>query len=128
MGEFNPQLVWLLRGLWETLGSEVNPGTMLQPIPASMRELETLSAAGGSQDALVAWIAASCKPVDRKDAMNIKDFKTAAADHLGICLMQVGPVLTAAGINPHGASNTNRECVAVGHTLNGRGDEYQGCV
>ena len=79
-----------------------------------MRELETLSAAGGSQDALLGWIAASCKPVGRKNATNIKDFKKAAADHLGVCLMQVGPVLTAVGINPQGVPKSKRDRVAVG--------------
>jgi hypothetical protein len=113
-GEFNSQLVWLLRGLWETLEPDVNPGTMLLPIPADMRELETLSAAGGSQETLLAWIGASCLPVDRKKASKMPNFKKAAADHLGVCLMQIGPILTAAGINPQGVPNSNRERVAVG--------------
>ena len=79
-----------------------------------MRELEALSAAGGSQEALAAWIATCCKPVERKDATNIKEFRKAAADHLGACLMQIGPSLTAMGINPQGVPNTQRERVAVG--------------
>ena len=38
-GEFNSQLVWLLRGLWETLEPAVNPDTTLLPIPVFLREL-----------------------------------------------------------------------------------------
>ena len=113
-GEFNSQLVWLLRGLWETLEPAVNPGTTLLPIPVFMRELEALSAAGGSKDALVAWIAASCKPVDRKKATKITDFKKAAAAQLSVCEMQIGPILTAAGISPQGVTNSEGVRVAVG--------------
>ena len=79
-----------------------------------MQELEALNATGGSQDALVAWIATSCKPVERKDATNIKEFKKAVADHMSKCLMEVGPILTAVGINPQGVPNSKRERVAVG--------------
>ena len=104
-GEFNSQLLWLLRGLWASLDSAVNPGTTLLPIPELMKELETLSAGGGSQDALLSWIAGCCEPVDRKNATKIQDFKKAAADRLGVCLMQIGPILTAAGINPQCVSN-----------------------
>ena len=78
-----------------------------------MKELETLSAGGGSQDALLSWIAGCCEPVDRKNATKIQDFKKAAADRLGVCLMQFGPILTA-DIIPQGVPNANRERVAVG--------------
>ena len=79
-----------------------------------MRELEALSAAGGSKDALVAWIAASCKPVDRKKATKITDFKKAAAAQQSVCEMQIGPILTAAGISPQGVTNSEGVRVAVG--------------
>jgi hypothetical protein len=113
-GEFNSQLVWLLRGLWETLEPDVNPGTMLLPIPADMQELETLNAAGGSQDALLAWIVESCEPVERKKASKMTDFKKAAAAQLGVSEMQIGPILTAAGIGPQGTTNSEGVRVAVG--------------
>ena len=113
-GEFNAQLVWLLRGLWETLGPDVNPGTMLQPIPAFMQELEVLSAAGGSQEGLLKWIAQSCEPVQRNSATKIADFKKAAASTLCVSEMDIGPILTAAGFNPRGATNANGVKVAVG--------------
>ena len=113
-GEFNAQLLWLLRGLWASLDSDINPGTTLLPIPELMKELEALSAGGGSQDALLLWIADCCEPVDRRQATKIQDFKKAAADRLSVCLMQIGPILTAAGINPQGVPNANRERVAVG--------------
>ncbi|CAK0859598.1 unnamed protein product [Prorocentrum cordatum] len=103
--EFNSQLVWLLRGLWDTLGCDVNPGTTLLPIPEFMKELEALSAGGGSQDTLLSWIADCCEPVERKNATEIQEFKKAAADRLSVSLMQIGPVLTAAGINPQGVPN-----------------------
>ena len=113
-GEFNAQLVWLLRGLWASLESDVNPGTTLLPIPEFMKELEALSAGGGSQDVLQSWIEGSCDPVDRKNATKIQDFKKAAAACLGVCMMQIGPILTAVGINPQGVPNSNRDRVAVG--------------
>jgi len=113
-GDFNPQLVWLLRGLWASLESDVNPGTTLLPIPTFMQELEALSAAGGSQDRLLAWIAESCEPVERKNATKMDDFRAAVATHLGVDRLQVGPILTAAGVNPQGVPNSNRERVAVG--------------
>ena len=113
-GEFNSQLVWLLRGLWASLESDVNPGTTLLPIPEFMKELEALSARGGSQDELVSWIADSCEAVERKNATKIQDFKKAAADRLNVSMMQIGPILTAAGINPQGIPNVNRDRVAVG--------------
>ena len=52
--------------------------------------------------------------MERKSATKIKDFKKAAADRLGVCVMQIGPILTAAGIDPHGTPNASRERVAVG--------------
>ena len=113
-GEFNSQLVFLLRGLWETLETDVNPGTMLLPMPEDMQELEALSASGGSQEALLAWIAGSCEPVDRKSATKMKDFKQKAAAQLGVCLLQIGPILTAAGINPQGATNSAGDRVVYG--------------
>lgn len=79
-----------------------------------MKELEALSAGGGSQDTVLSWIADSCDPVERKNASKMQDFKKAAADRLGVCMMQIGPILTAAGINPQGVPNTNRDRVAVG--------------
>ena len=79
-----------------------------------MKELEALSAGGGSQDVLQSWIEGSCDPVDRKNATKIQDFKKAAADSLGVCMMQIGPILTAAGINPQGVPNANHQRVAVG--------------
>ena len=99
---------------WETLEPAVNPGTTLLPIPVFMQELEALSAGGGSKDALVAWIAASCKPVNRKKATKITDFKKAAAAQLSVCEMQIGPILTAAGISPQGVTNSEGVRVAVG--------------
>lgn len=113
-GEFNAQLVWLLRGLWESLGTDVNPGTMLQPIPAFMQELEVLSAAGGSQEGLLKWVAQSCEPVERNRATKITDFKKAAASALCVSELDIGPILTAAGFNPRGATNANGVKVAVG--------------
>ena len=47
-------------------------------------------------------------------ATKMQDFKKAAADHLGVCLMQIGPILTAAGFSPQGVPNSNRDRVAVG--------------
>ena len=96
------------------MDSDINPGTTLLPIPELMKELEALSAGGGSKDALLLWIADCCEPVDRKNAAKIQDFKKAAADRLGVCLMQIGPILTAAGFNPQGMPNANRERVAFG--------------
>eukprot|EP00959_Pyramimonas_sp_CCMP1952_P351660 7368122-Pyramimonas_sp.AAC.1 len=79
-----------------------------------MKELEALSAGGGSQDTLLSWIADCCEPVERKNATEIQEFKKAAADRLSVSLMQIGPVLTAAGINPQGVPNVKRDRVAVG--------------
>lgn len=73
-----------------------------------------LSAARESRDALLVWIETSCEPVERKNATKMKDFRKAAADHLGVSLMQIGPILTAAGINPTGMPSSNRERVAIG--------------
>ena len=60
------------------------------------------------------WIAGSCEPVERKNATKTQDFKKAAADRLGVSMMQIGPILTAAGINPHGIPNVKKDRVAVG--------------
>ena len=94
--------------------SDINPGTTILPIPEFMKELEALSSSGGAQDVLLSWIAESCEPVERKNGTKIQDFKRAAADRLGVCMMQIGPILTAVGINPQGVPNANRDRVAVG--------------
>ena len=36
-----------------------------------MKELEALSAGGGSQDTLLSWIEGSCDPVERRNATKI---------------------------------------------------------
>ena len=113
-GEFNPQLVWLVRGLWSSLAIEVNPGTTLLPIPKSMQEIEDLSNTGGSQDKLREWIKNHCKPVKRKDATDNKVFKKAAASFLGITEPAIGPILTAIGIDTKGTVNSKGDRVAYG--------------
>jgi hypothetical protein len=111
-GEFNAQLVWLLRGLWASLEHTINPGTMVAPIPEFMTEMEDISASGGSQDQLREWIATRCNPVRRNDATKITAFRTAAAAALKVSMMQIGPILTAAGIL--GVPNAKNEKVAIG--------------
>ena len=55
-GEFNSQLVWLLRGLWKSLESHVNPGTMLLPIPEVVKEFGgTQRGPGGQVDSSRWW-------------------------------------------------------------------------
>ena len=105
-GEVIAQFIWLLRGPWASLDSDVNPGAALLPIPEFMKELEVLSAGGSSQDALLSCIADCCVPVERKNATKIQEFKRAVVGSLRVCLMQIGPILTAAGISlacPNGA-------------------------
>jgi hypothetical protein len=85
---------------------------MVAPIPEFMTEMEDISASGGSQDQLREWIATRCNPVRRNDATKITAFRTAAAAALKVSMMQIGPILTAAGIL--GVPNAKNEKVAIG--------------
>ena len=111
-GDFNAQIVWLVRGLWASLSTDVNPGTELTPKPEMMLELEAMSADGGAKTALLKFVANNCTPVERKMATKWTDFKTKVAESLCLSPLQVGPVLTGAGIQGQVSSQGAR--VAVG--------------
>ena len=112
-GEFNPQMLWLLRGLVPTLSAVVNPATELEPRPEYMREMEDECAEGSSSDKFVDFITNMTLPCAGKDATLISEFKTHAAKYLGVPKVAVGPVMTSNGYNSNGASN-GKDRVAVG--------------
>jgi len=97
-GEFNSQLLWLVCGLVPSLSVEANPGTTIEPRPSFMKELEEAVVAGGSKAAFSSWLAEKCKPVPRKDATPIKEFRAAAMAALGLSELAIGPILTSAGM------------------------------
>ena len=127
-GDFNSQLVWLVRGLWPSLATDVNPGTTLLPIPKFMKELEDLSNTGGSQDKLREWIHTRCKPVERKHATDNKVFKKAAASFLGVTEPEIGPILTAIGIDTKGTVNSNGDRIAYGQHQDWKKDSIPGLL
>ena len=113
-GHYNPQLLWLVKGMVATLTPDVNPSTTLEPCPPSMKHLEEECQEGGLKDEFEKFIKEKCAPTTRKDASNIKDFKAAVAAALGISKPQVGTVMQEAGYKKDGESNGGVR-VAVGH-------------
>ena len=111
-GYYNAQLLWLVRGLWATLAPDVNPGTVLQPAPKFMKELEDISSAGGSQIKVKNFIEKYCKHVERKDATKIAELKKVLAEFLCVEPNTIGPILTAIGVDSRGVCNTGHVRIA----------------
>jgi phage/plasmid-associated DNA primase len=113
-GFYNPQLLWLVKGLVATLTPDVNPATTLEPRPPSMKHLEEESQEGGLKDEFLKFVKDRCMPTTRKGACKIKDFKAEVATSLGVSKPQVGLIMQEAGYKKDGESNGG-DRVAVGH-------------
>ena len=103
-GYFNPQLLWLVKGLARTLSAELNPSTELEPRPKFMRELEAESAEGNNHEKFEEFVQTMTLPCERKHAEKIAVFKGAVSKFLGVGRMQVGTIMTASGYNHEGVS------------------------
>ena len=68
-GGFNSQMLWIIRGLAQTLAPSVNPATELEPRPVFMREMEEECVEGGAKDKLAEFIRDRTVPCERKAAM-----------------------------------------------------------
>ncbi len=104
-GEFNAELLWLVKGLARTLSPEANPTTELEPRPQFMKDMELECAEGGSAERFPEFLAKETKPCDRKLATPVKDFKVALAAFLGVSKAQAGIIMTSNGYATNGTSN-----------------------
>ena len=106
-GEFNPQMLFMIIALYDTLDHEANPSTNVEPMPPSMQELQIEMQEGNSNDRLKEFLSL-CSTVDsRNDGCPMKLFKATLAKYLGIKKSALGPVLTAAGIDKDGPVNSH---------------------
>ena len=104
-GEFNAELVWLVKCLARTLSPEANPTTELEPRPQFMKDMEAECAEGGAAERFGEFVETKTTPCDRKSATPVTAFKAALADFLGISKAQAGSVMTAKGYATKGVSN-----------------------
>ena len=111
-GEFNTQLLWFVVKLFDTLHPDLNPDTELQPRPEFMKELQDDMSAGGMRSKLKVLLD-GCTPVARAEGWEMKDFKKAAAVAMGLTVPQIGPLLTAVGVNTSGTPNSKGVRVVV---------------
>ena len=125
-GGFNSQMLWIIRGLAQTLAPSVNPATELEPRPVFMREMEEECVEGGAKDKLAEFIRDRTVPCERKAATPIGEFKQTIAEFVGVPKSMVATVMTESGYDSKGIPNGVAR-VAVGHhpARVGKGDGLQ---
>ena len=94
-GEFTGQLIYFGIEMFKTLDKRLNPGLTLRPPPPSMEDLieEINDQQFRGVGSLEEFVKERCVVVHRRDATNVKTWRRAAADYLGVQYAAVGPLM-----------------------------------
>ena len=114
-GVFNSQILFWVVHLAKSLSPDINPSTMLQPIPEEMADMETLVAQSNPTYgcSLEDFIVGGCTLCERSRASPIVDFKAAAAHQMCTQAVAIGPMMTKVGMKSSGVPNAASKRVAV---------------
>ncbi|CAE7284306.1 unnamed protein product, partial [Symbiodinium sp. CCMP2456] len=110
-GAFNAELLYFAMGLYGSLKERFNPGTMLIPMPAEMRDVQAELAKGGAQRCATDFIESCCDVVEvYQEGTPWGAIKDMCREFLGYGqseMSKVNMALTRANVRRHAACSKN---------------------